>query len=840
MPDYNLKAALYWWLAVVAGALILAHQVRQLLALPVADLSVVVAGVKQALLAALFPIRIPRWKNSFTAGEIFIFLLLLMQGPAAATLAAAGEGLLGSWRTSRRWTSRLASPAMASLAMFAVGSALTAGLQVLKAHGLDNAGVVLLAMMASALVYFVLNTVLFTALAFLKRSSWPALEELVGQFGWVGITYAVSAAIASLLFLSFRQSGITVLLAAAPVIVLLLVTLHYYFRQREADEAARLSRLDAAEREARLAAAHVIELQASEQRFHSAFSHASIGMALVGFDARVLQANAALCELLGFAAETELMQRSMTDFVDAAGAATLLKQMQGLQEGRYSSFAAEFALRHRAGDERLAAVHGSRFVEAGSDTKRLILQVQDITARRKAEAGLQHIAFHDSLTGLPNRHRFQQVLADALERARAHVGKPFGLMFLDFDRFKLINDSLGHAVGDQFLAAVARRIQHQLRPADVVARLGGDEFAILAVDLDCDRYATALAERLLEALRQPFHIGGTDICTSVSIGITFSGPGYTEPSDMLRDADTAMYKAKTSGKARYALFDTALHTEVAHRMRLEHDLRRAMADGQIDIAYQPLYDLGTGRLIGFEALARWHHPELGVMDPVTFVPVAEEAGLMIGLTDFVLRSACRQLSTWQRRDRCFGDVHLHVNLSGIDVAHPNLVARVNAALADAGLQPHHLTLELTENALMQRIDGALPALATLRRSGVGVTIDDFGTGYSSLRHLSNLPVSGLKLDRGFVADLERGTSEETVVRAIVMMGQSLGKSIMAEGIETAGQLARLKQAGCQAGQGFLLSHPLRVEQVDALLARMRGGSAPTAPAPLDSAPELLH
>jgi EAL domain-containing protein (putative c-di-GMP-specific phosphodiesterase class I) len=229
-----------------------------------------------------------------------------------------------------------------------------------------------------------------------------------------------------------------------------------------------------------------------------------------------------------------------------------------------------------------------------------------------------------------------------------------------------------------------------------------------------------------------------------------------------------------------------------------------------------------------------------LIEPVTFVPVAEEAGLMIGLTDFVLHTACRQLGAWQRRDPCFGHLNMHVNLSGLDVAHPNLVARVNTALAEAGVGPRNLTLELTENTLMQRIDGALPALTSLRQSGVGVTIDDFGTGYSSLRHLSSLPVNELKLDRGFVADLERGTSEEAVVRAIVMMGQSLGKSMMAEGIETAEQLARLKQAGCQAGQGFLLSRPLSAEQVDELLERTLGASVQAPQVPRDSAHALLH
>jgi diguanylate cyclase (GGDEF)-like protein/PAS domain S-box-containing protein len=841
MPDYNRKATAFWWLVVALGAIIVWVALRQVLALPAPDLLVALVGVSLAMLAGLFPVRIPRWKNSFAAGEIFMFLLLLLQGPAAASLAAAGEGLLGSLRTSSRWTSRLATPAMAAVAMYGVGWSTTRGLAALGLRGLDNPGWVLMGTMVGAMLYFVCNTLLVTAVLHLKRSTWPGVGELFGSFGWIGFTHAASASVACLLFLSFQQAGIGVLVAAAPIIALLLLTLHYYFRQREVDDAARQTRLDAAEREAQLAAAHMRELQASEQRFHSAFSHASIGMALVGFDSRVLQANDALCDLLGMGGEGELVaSRLLTDFVDARDAAGLLDRIKGLQQGPPTPFASELRFRHRSGAEVWTAVHGSLFTEIASDSPCLILQVQDITARRQAEASLHHIAYHDSLTGLPNRHCFQQVLSKALERARGGQGRPFGLMFLDFDRFKLINDSLGHAVGDEFLVAVARRIQHQLRPGDTVARLGGDEFAILAEDLEGERYAVTLAERLLEALRHPFHVAGTDITSSVSIGITFSTAGYATTSDMLRDADTAMYKAKSAGKGRYALFDRALHVEVSNRLRLEGDLRRALGKGQITLDYQPVFDLATGRMAGFEALARWQHPELGSIAPERFIPVAEESGLMPALTDFVLYTACRQLGLWQRRAPGLPGLHLHINLSDIDVAHPNLVARVNAALAQAGVRPRQLTLELTENSLMQRLEGALPALATLRRAGVGLTIDDFGTGYSSLRHLSSLPVDGLKIAPGFVADIERGPKEEAIVRSIVMMGESLGKSITAEGIETAGQLARLRQAGCASGQGDFLSRPLSVAQVDALLDRLGVDARPAPPRPGDSAYSLLH
>jgi diguanylate cyclase (GGDEF)-like protein len=446
--------------------------------------------------------------------------------------------------------------------------------------------------------------------------------------------------------------------------------------------------------------------------------------------------------------------------------------------------------------------------------------VQDTTARRQAEAGLHHIAFHDALTGLPNRRRFHEHLVQALEQVGGEPKRHFGLIFLDFDRFKLINDSLGHAVGDDFLIAVSRRIQRQLRPTDIVARLGGDEFAILAEDLDCERYALTLAERLIESLRQPFQIGGTEISTSASIGITFSGLGYATPQDMLRDADTAMYKAKASGKARYALFDTDLHTEVSHRLRLEGDLRRALRAGQLSVAYQPLFELASGRITGFEALARWNHDELGAISPATFIAIAEEAGLITQITDFVLRSACRQLKEWQLSDASFANLNMHVNVSGNDVAHSGFVARVTAALVQARLEPQHLTLELTENILMERLEAAMPTLTELRRLGIDLSVDDFGTGYSSLRHLSKLPVNSLKIDRAFVAEMALGSDDAAVVQSILLLGKSLGKSIIAEGIETPGQVEQLLNMGCSMGQGYHLSRPLAAEVIDRMLASL--------------------
>lgn len=812
LPDYNRQAEAYWWTVVLLGAAVIGVSLALLAAQPPLAWLQTLAGAAVAMLAGFFPVRVPRSKNSFAAGEIFIFLLLLMHGPEAAALAAAGEAAVGSWRTSKRWSSRIVSPAMAALAMFSAGSML----ERVQQHSGGNAGVLILAVMAFALVYFVLNTLLVTAVPRLKRNEALQWSDLFGIFGWVGIAYAGAAAVAALLFLTYRQSGLAVLAAMVPLLGMLLATLHYFFRQQEAAEAVRLAGAEAVEREADLAARHVCELEASERRFHSAFTHASIGMALLSFEGRILQANPALRALLGLA-DADLVGRRILEMAHEDDRA-LLREKLGLVNGKeFEGFALDLRCRNASGEPVWVSSHCTFFSEPGASTPCLILQVQDITARRNAEAGLHHIAFHDSLTGLPNRRRFHQLLSAEVQASQDDPKSAFAVMFLDFDRFKLINDSLGHSAGDEFLVQVSHRIRDCLRPHDVVARLGGDEFAVLVGRLDHERAAVALAERLMGALRRPFVVAGTELMTSASIGITFSALGYTCCDDVLRDADTAMYKAKGAGKARYALFDASLHTEVANRLRLEGDLRRAIDDGRLTVKYQPVIELGSGHIEGFEALVRWQHPSDGAISPVDFLPIAEEAGLMLRLTDFVLHCACHQLREWQQIDPTLDDLTMNVNISGHDLAHPALVARVTRALVESGLQPHQLCLELTENILMSRLEAALPMLDELRQLGVTLAIDDFGTGYSSLSHLSSLPLDCLKIDRSFVSRLELGANEAAVVRAIVLLGNSLGKLVVAEGIETAAQLKQLRELGCRLGQGYLLARPLTPQDVSALL-----------------------
>ncbi len=812
MPDYNRPATLYWWGVVVAGSLAVLHALWWLLGQSAATVSLVVAGMAIAMSAGFFPVRVAHSKNAFTAGEIFCFLLLLMFGPQAALLAAAGEAMVGSWRASKRWTSRLASPAISALAMLAAGSAL----QAVRVASGNHPGLLVLLTMVLAVGYFAINTLLVTGVARLKRGEWWTPADLFAIFGWVGVVYAGSGTVAVLLFLTYEQTGLDVLAATIPLLAMLLATLHYFFRQQEAAETARRASAEAAEREAELAARHVRELQASERRFHSAFTHASIGMALLGFDGEVLQANDALRELLG-QDDRALAGHLFAEHVHADDRPALLQALAGVRAKGFEGFALEMRCRHHDGHDVWVAAHVAFFTEPDAVAPCLILQTQDVSARRAAEAGLHHIAFHDSLTGLPNRRRFHELLGQAVDRAEHDPKEAFAVMFLDFDRFKLINDSLGHSAGDDFLVQVSRRIAGCMRAQDVVARLGGDEFAVLLQRLENDRIALSLADRLLEALKQPYEVANTAINSSASIGITFSSFGHRCTEDVLRDADTAMYKAKGAGKARYALFDASLHIEVANRLRLEGDLRRAIDEGQLAVAYQPLYDLNSRRISGFEALARWRHAQDGEISPAAFIPIAEEAGLIQRVSDFVMNCACRQLVQWQALDPALQHLTVSVNVSGNDIAHSAFVGRVTRALVESGLRAQHLTVELTENILMSRLEAALPMLGELRRLGVALAVDDFGTGYSSLSHLSSLPIDTLKIDRSFVNRLNINTKEAAVVRAIALLGLSLGKTIVAEGVETAEQAEQLREMGCQLGQGYHLGRPMPAEAVTQLL-----------------------
>jgi diguanylate cyclase (GGDEF)-like protein len=475
----------------------------------------------------------------------------------------------------------------------------------------------------------------------------------------------------------------------------------------------------------------------------------------------------------------------------------------------------------RAEAERLRAEQAERHVE---ELNRYVDKLE--SAGRELEESREHFrhaAFHDALTGLPNRSLFTDHLRIALRRAHQNEQYLFGVLFLDLDRFKNINDSLGHPCGDELLILVARRLESCIRQTDMVARFGGDEFAILLDAIQDSSDAMRIAEKVQQVISAPFRLSTHEAITTASIGVALSTSGYAEAEDIIRDADTAMYRAKDRGKARYEIFDTAMHTRAVTLLRLESDLRRALEKDELCVYYQPIVSLASGELHGFEALVRWQHPERGIISPDDFVPLAEETGLILPIGLRVLRDACRQLRKWQQYSLSNRGLIMSVNLSGKQLTQPDLIARIEEVLRESQIDPWHLKLEITETVVMENPELAAVTLAKLRGLGVRLSIDDFGTGYSSLSYLNRFPVDTLKIDRSFVTSMNEADENLQIVKTIITLAGNLGMQVVAEGVETEEQLGQLRSLKCQYAQGFYFSKPL--EAIDAGLFILNGERA---------------
>jgi len=462
----------------------------------------------------------------------------------------------------------------------------------------------------------------------------------------------------------------------------------------------------------------------------------------------------------------------------------------------------------------------------------LILQIQDITERKRAEEQVHHAAFHDALTGLPNRTLLSDRLSLALARAKRNKEYQFAVLFLDLDRFKLVNDSLGHTLGDQLLVELGRRLELCMRKVDTVARLGGDEFGMLLDGIKDPYDAIYIAERIQEELLEPFTLNGHEFLTTTSIGIAFSQTGYDGPEDILRDADIAMYRAKANGKARYEVFDVAMHSHAVEMLNLERELRHAIERKEVAVHYQPIVSLTDRMLVGFEALARIESPELGPISPAQFIPLAEETGLIIPLGMLVLESACRQMLQWHRKYPRRPPLTISVNLSSKQFTQLNLVELIRKGLEQTGMDASCLQLEITESVIMEKAQDAAEMLAQLKKLGVKLSIDDFGTGYSSLSYLHSFPFDIMKIDRSFVCRMGIDNESTGIVETILTLAQKLGKKAVAEGVETEDQVAALVALGCNYGQGYLFSRPLASAEAEKLIMKdgaLDGTSEPVSP-----------
>jgi len=557
-------------------------------------------------------------------------------------------------------------------------------------------------------------------------------------------------------------------------------------------------------------------LRESEERFRALVQNASDMIAILDGEGRMAYGSPSHERVLGHRPD-EYAGRPILGLFHPDDRERVTEFFSRLTSQPEEVLTLEARILHRDGAYRTIETTGSNLL-AHPAVQGIVLNSHDVTDRKQAEDRLLHAALHDGLTGLPNRAFFMERLKAAIARTKREPERLTAVLFLDLDRFKIVNDSLGHPVGDELLVTIAGLLTAALRPSDTISRVGGDEFAILLEGGGDVADAVRVAERIHQRLTAPIALGGHEVFLTASLGIAVCTPDYERPEDLLRDADTAMYRAKASGRACHVVFHRGMHRSVMARLKLESDLRRAVDRGELLLLYQPFVALASGEVIGFEALVRWRHPQRGLLPPDEFLPVAEETGLVVPIGRFVLTEACRFLAALDRRHPGERPLSLSVNLSHKQFFHPDLFAQVEEALASSGLAPGSLGLEITEGVILAGAQVTGRRLARLKTMGVRLLLDDFGKGYSSLSYLHRFPVDFLKIDRSFTSRIEAEAGNLAIVEAIVKLAHQLGMAVVAEGVESADQLARLRDLGCEYGQGNLFAAAVDGIEAESFLA----------------------
>lgn len=543
-------------------------------------------------------------------------------------------------------------------------------------------------------------------------------------------------------------------------------------------------------------------------------------LATIAFDGTLLHINPAWRKILGYPT-SELVGKSLNDLTHPEDQAKNRSEAKRLNKGHNSSY--ESRLMCEDGSFRWISWNATPFV---SEEISYVVG-RNITERKVAERVLEHNALFDTLTNLPNRTQFMNHLQKAIQQYEEDSSRGFAMLFLDLDRFKIINDGLGHLIGDKLLIAIADRIKNVLRPGDIVARLGGDEFTLLIHNVKTVSDATTVAERIQKVLSNPFKLDNYEVFTSASIGIIIADKTKRTPEDFLRDADSAMYRAKDSGKARYEIFDQAMFTRNMNLLQVETDLRKAIERDEFRVFYQPIVSLQTSELKEFEALIRWQHPHRGLVSPLEFIEIAEETGLIIPIGKWILEEACRQTKEWKTLLPNQHNLTISVNLSSKQLMHPALHSQVVEVLEKTQLNPKSLKLEVTESIVMENAETALNVLNELTSLGISISTDDFGTGYSSLSYLHQFPFKRIKIDRSFIGKMDTDVKSEAIVRTILMLADNLGFEVVAEGIENINQLKKLQTLGCAYGQGYLFSKPVNERDAEKLLQIESSPEAPS-------------
>lgn len=764
------------------------------------DLYLPILSILTIVVGSRITIQIPRFKSHIAVSDTFIFLTLLLYGGEFAVILSAVEAAVSSWRFCNRKLTVAFNAAVVAVSTSTVVAVLqfTGLYSEPILHGsVGNFTGFAIALSLMALTHFAVNTSLAAIYDSLKNSL-SLLETWKSTYLWAFFSYFVGAIGAGVLIQLSDSVGIGVIFATFPMILFVYLSYRMYMKNVEIS----IQQAEQAEQYAKILETQAEALRESEERFRSAFDYAPIGIALVSPAGQWLKANHALTEILGYS-EADLLATDFQSITQSDDLGETLVKIHDILTGRIASCQMEQRYIHKTGRTVWAQWSVSAASENTSKQPNLIFQIQDITDKKHAEQKLQHDATHDVLTNLPNRQLFMNRLRQALAVSKKNDSHKVSVLFIDLDRFKYVNDSLGHIIGDQLLREIAARLRDCMRPSDMVARLGGDEFTILVEGTYDLSEVTRIAERIQDKFSIPFDLSGHEVYSSASIGILHASKSHDTPEEIMRDADTAMYQAKKAGKARHEVFDDRMHSAAKEVLRLETDLRRAVEREEISVHYQPIYDLETGELICFESLARWEHKQLGPVSPDKFIPLAEEIGLIDTLCEHVLRRSCREIGHLD------GGRHaVSLNLSCRQFAQASLGDRIRQILVDTNFAPSKLRLEITESVFFEHQERAAEMLDQMRLTGIEINIDDFGTGYSNLGYLTRLPVSALKIDRSFVSMIDDEGRNDEIVRAIITLARNLRLQVIAEGIETVGQLERLKELGCEAGQGFLFAKPM--------------------------------
>ena len=563
------------------------------------------------------------------------------------------------------------------------------------------------------------------------------------------------------------------------------------------------------------------ELQKSEAKYRTIFENTGAAIVIIEEDMKISLANTVFINLSGYEQDEIEGRMPLTKFIGVKGRRKLFagKSYSGEKTDSrliIKNFECKFIDKNKINKDILTT-----FAKIPG-TGKSVVSIADISELKEAEKQIYHQAFHDSLTNLPNRALFMEYLIMAIKRGKRRKIYSFAVIYLDIDRFKLINDSLGHNIGDKLLVEFANRMQDMLRDIDTLARFGGDEFVILLEDIEDENYAALIAERLQKSLKSPFEIKGNDIYAPASFGIVLNTKIYDDPEIIIRNADAAMYHAKEKGRSQFKIFDKTLHEKALNLLQIETDLRKAIENKEFDLYYQPIVSLDNISILGFEALIRWNHPTRGLVYPDSFIPVAEETGLIIPIGRWVLKKACRDLRRWDEQVESKLPLFMSVNISSKQFLRPSLIDDIKAILDETGLSPDKLKLEITETALMEDVHETIPLIQRLKDLGVQIVIDDFGTGYSSMSYLQQLPIDTLKVDQSFISRIENSSDDENknIVETIVSLALKLGLKVVAEGVETDKQHSVLSQMNCQMAQGYLFSRPLKKEKMDELIKKI--------------------